>query len=84
DFAMGLLSALAQRGVVVPDDVAVMGVDDVPLAAAFTPPLTTIAADFTELAGALAETVAAVVRQGETSLLPLPLPQHSVVVRRSA
>jgi DNA-binding LacI/PurR family transcriptional regulator len=84
DFAMGLLSALAQRGVAAPDDVAVMGVDDVPLAAAFTPPLTTIAADFSELAGALAETVAAVVRQGETSFLPLPLPQHSVVVRRSA
>ncbi len=39
--AMGLLSALAARGIRVPDDISVTGFDDIPFAAYTTPPLTT-------------------------------------------
>ena len=51
--ALGLLSGLARRGVRVPEDVSVVGCDDVPLAELVAPPLTTIAMP-TEAAGAAA------------------------------
>ncbi|WES64354.1 substrate-binding domain-containing protein [Microbacter sp. GSS18] len=44
--ALGALRALAERGIRVPDDVSVTGVDDIPEAAYFTPPLTTVRIDF--------------------------------------
>lgn len=44
--ALGVLHAFADRGVRVPDDVAIVGFDDIPEAAHFTPPLTTIRQDF--------------------------------------
>jgi DNA-binding LacI/PurR family transcriptional regulator len=47
--ALGLLRALAERGRDVPGDVSVVGFDDVPEAAFFSPPLTTVRQDFNEL-----------------------------------
>jgi DNA-binding LacI/PurR family transcriptional regulator len=47
--ALGLLRALAERGRQVPRDVSVVGFDDVPEAAFFLPPLTTVRQDFGEL-----------------------------------
>jgi DNA-binding LacI/PurR family transcriptional regulator len=47
--ALGLLRALAERGRRVPGDVSVVGFDDVPEAAFFLPPLTTVRQDFGEL-----------------------------------
>jgi DNA-binding LacI/PurR family transcriptional regulator len=47
--ALGLLSAFSERGIVVPDDVSVVGFDDLPEAPYFTPPLTTVRQDFAEL-----------------------------------
>jgi DNA-binding LacI/PurR family transcriptional regulator len=45
--ALGLLRAFHERGIRVPGDVLVAGFDDVPEAAYFTPPLTTVRQDFT-------------------------------------
>jgi DNA-binding LacI/PurR family transcriptional regulator len=45
--ALGLLRAFHEAGVRVPEDVLVAGFDDVPEAAYFTPPLTTVRQDFT-------------------------------------
>jgi LacI family transcriptional regulator/LacI family repressor for deo operon, udp, cdd, tsx, nupC, and nupG len=42
--AVGILSRLADLGVRVPDELSVIGFDDIPLAAMVTPPLTTISA----------------------------------------
>jgi DNA-binding LacI/PurR family transcriptional regulator len=47
--ALGLLRAFAEAGISVPGDVRVAGFDDVPEAAYFTPPLTTVRQDFIEL-----------------------------------
>ncbi|UZN04784.1 EAL domain-containing protein [Cellulomonas sp. S1-8] len=51
--AMAFIEALAADGVVVPDDVAVVGFDDIPEAAEHHPPLSTVAQSFT-LAGSMA------------------------------
>ncbi|MFL1905434.1 LacI family DNA-binding transcriptional regulator [Streptomyces tauricus] len=47
--ALGLLRALHERGRYVPDDVSVIGFDDIPEAGSFLPPLTTVHQDFAEV-----------------------------------
>ena len=47
--ALGMLRALHERGVRVPEDVSVVGFDDIPEAEYFSPPLTTIRQDFDEV-----------------------------------
>jgi LacI family transcriptional regulator len=51
--AVGLLSALQEAGLRVPEDIAVAGFDDIPIARFLTPPLTTVRLAIAEL-GALA------------------------------
>ncbi|MDQ2584131.1 LacI family transcriptional regulator [Saccharothrix yanglingensis] len=48
--ALGILRAMSERGRTVPHDVSVVGFDDVPEAAYFIPPLTTIRPDFDAVA----------------------------------
>ncbi len=47
--ALGLLHGLAKRGVRVPEDISVVGFDDLPEARHFSPPLTTVRQDFHRL-----------------------------------
>ncbi len=47
--ALGLLRALHEAGRSIPGDISVVGFDDIPEAAYFTPPLTTVRQDFGEL-----------------------------------
>jgi DNA-binding LacI/PurR family transcriptional regulator len=47
--ALGLVRALHEAGIEVPRDVSVAGFDDIPQAAYFWPPLTTVRQDFGEL-----------------------------------
>lgn len=47
--AMGLLSALLEAGVRVPDDISITGFDDIPFARYTTPPLTTTSVPVAEL-----------------------------------
>ena len=47
--ALGAMAALQERGLRVPDDVSVVGFDDIPEGAFFHPPLTTIREDYDEL-----------------------------------
>jgi DNA-binding LacI/PurR family transcriptional regulator len=77
--AVGILSRLAALGVRVPDELSVVGFDDIPLAAMVTPPLTTVSAP-TELAGRAAVQAlldrledGAGARQAEVQRLPTTL-----------
>jgi LacI family transcriptional regulator len=47
--AMGLISALAERGLSLPRDMSIAGFDDIPFAAYTTPPLTTASTSASEL-----------------------------------
>ena len=53
--ALGVLRALAEAGRQVPDEVSVVGFDDVPESAFFHPPLTTVRQDFPALGRAALE-----------------------------
>ncbi|MFG2077524.1 DNA-binding transcriptional regulator, LacI/PurR family [Nonomuraea maritima] len=44
--ALGVLRALSEEGVRVPDDISVVGFDDIPESEFFSPPLTTVRQDF--------------------------------------
>lgn len=47
--ALGLMHAIRDAGLDVPGDISIVGFDDIPEAAHFTPPLTTVRQDFAEL-----------------------------------
>jgi DNA-binding LacI/PurR family transcriptional regulator len=83
DMAIGVMRALADAGRSVPDDVSVVGLDDIPSAAYQAPPLTTLRQDF----GAFArQGLERLVRQIEAPTDDLPgVPEQPVhlVVRRS-
>ncbi|UOE44014.1 LacI family DNA-binding transcriptional regulator [Agromyces larvae] len=65
--ALGLLHAYRSAGVRVPEDVSVVGFDDVPEAAYFTPPLTTMRQDFDTLGRDVLATVLDGLRDESTS-----------------
>lgn len=59
--ALGALRALAEGGRRIPEDVAVVGFDDVEDAAEYRPPLTTIRQDFDTLGAAAVESLVALI-----------------------
>jgi DNA-binding LacI/PurR family transcriptional regulator len=46
ELALGFMSRMGDRGLRAPQDYSIVGVDDMPAAAFFSPPLTTVAIDF--------------------------------------
>ena len=83
--AMGALEALHERGVRVPEDVAVVGHDDILLARFGRPPLTTIAQD-PERIGSLAaqimlQMIAGELEQGRHELVPVRLVRRESTMR---
>jgi len=83
DYALLALRALLDAGVRVPDDIAVIGADDLPVAELFTPRLTTIAVDMQELGTSIADTLHQMLSTGTgPDIIPMPAPV--VVVRDSA
>lgn len=62
--ALGLVHGLSERGLRVPDDISVVGFDDLPDARHFLPPLTTVRQDFAAL-GALALQIIIAAIEGE-------------------
>lgn len=69
--ALGLLTGLHEAGLAIPDDISVVGFDDVPDAAYYWPRLTTVRQDFEELAR---RAVAALVGPLDPAASDLPAP----------
>lgn len=79
--ALGLLAAFRDAGVRVPDDVSVVGFDDIPEAAFFSPPLTTLGQDFAALGRGLMDRVDELIAGRETRPGAPLVPE--LIVRRS-
>lgn len=83
DYAFALLAGLRGLDLRAPDDLAVIGVDNVPLAAFADPPLTTVDQNIAVVASYLAAVVTAEIA-GDTTPPAQPEDTFSVVVRESA
>ena len=79
--ALGALQALSERGRRVPDDVALVGFDDIPLAGAAAPPLTTVRQPMAEMGRAIATALLEMV-DARSPRPPLVLPTE--IVRRAS
>lgn len=81
DLALGAIHALQRRGIRVPEDVSVVGVDDVPTAPFLTPGLTTVRQDFSGVGKALVDLALECVEKGEAQARTIPV---ELIVRDSS
>ncbi|HEV7183388.1 MAG: LacI family DNA-binding transcriptional regulator [Actinomycetales bacterium] len=79
--ALGLIHGLSEQGLRVPQDVSVVGFDDIPEAAHFSPPLTTVRQDFVALGQAIMNGLLDILQDVEAPDRALTVPQ--LVVRAS-
>ncbi len=77
--ALGLMSALRERSLSVPDDISLVGFDDIPEAAYLYPPLTTVRQDFAALGELMLQKVLVALEEGDHETTDTPLPTHLVV-----
>jgi DNA-binding LacI/PurR family transcriptional regulator len=80
--ALGLLRAFREKGVRVPEDVSLVGFDDVPEAEFFSPPLTTVAQDFGEVGRRSIDLLLQRLDGGRADVRPVVPPR--LVVRESS
>lgn len=80
--AIGALSALREAGVRVPEEMAVAGFDDIPIARYVSPPLTTVRVSIPELGGQAARRLFEAIRDTKSEQRHELLPTE-LVVRRS-
>ncbi len=81
--AIGAMSAMRERGLSVPDDVSVVGFDDIPEAAYLFPPLTTVRQDFAALGELMIQKLLVSLEEGEPATPDTPLPTR-LIVRESS
>jgi DNA-binding LacI/PurR family transcriptional regulator len=80
--ALGVLLALHERNRRVPEEVSVIGFDDIPESAYFTPPLTTVRQDFDRVGRASLRLLLDQIDSGARSADRVVVPSQ-LVVRRS-
>lgn len=80
--ALGAMLALKERGLRIPADVSVVGIDDIPEAAYLDPPLTTVRNDFESQGRAAMHQLLA--RIENTEVLPSGVKPPLLIVRRSS
>jgi LacI family transcriptional regulator len=80
--ALGAMLALKERGLRVPEDVSVVGIDDIPEAAYFDPPLTTVWIDFDSRGRQTLLTLLAQIERTDVRTVEVPPPR--LIVRRSS
>ena len=79
NMSIGLLSALRERGLRVPEDVSVVGFDDVPEAGYLYPALTTVRQNFSALGELMMQKVLIAVEEPDGVTEDTPLATHLVV-----
>jgi LacI family transcriptional regulator/LacI family purine nucleotide synthesis repressor len=79
--AMGILRALTEQGLRVPDDVSLTGFDDIDVCQYTTPPLTTIRQDRVALGRGAVQRLVAMI-EGTEEATPLMIPTE-LIVRKS-
>ena len=82
--ALGVIAALRARGLTVPQDVSVIGFDDIPEAAFFDPPLTTVNQDFATLGELTMQQVLIAIEEPTSTAEATPIPTRLVVRRSTA
>lgn len=79
--AVAVYSALLGSGLRIPEDVSVIGFDNIPISRYYTPPLTTMGQDFERLAGELVATVDKIVNR-EPGIVPVEV-EPKLIIRNS-
>ncbi len=82
DMALGILLALAERGLRVPEDVSVVGFDNLDASAYYNPPLTTVQQEFTAVGSRAVEMLFGQIERGERDYEQF-LIEPQLVVRKS-
>jgi DNA-binding LacI/PurR family transcriptional regulator len=82
--ALGLLRALHEQGRAVPDEVSVVGFDDMEEAAHFWPPLTTIRQTFVEVGRRSVDALITEIQAGEHHHRPVTVPTELVIRQSTA
>lgn len=82
--AIGVVHALQDIGRIIPDDVAIVGFDDIPAASLASPPLTTVTQDARQAGETLIESILDAVEKGaaENRILPVRLTVRGSSVRQ--
>ena len=83
DMAIGLIRAQLEAGRRVPEDISVVGFDDIPVAAYVTPPLTTVRQPFDEVARQGLALLVHVIEKPDVELPPAADQPVELVVRAS-
>ncbi|NUP17598.1 MAG: LacI family DNA-binding transcriptional regulator [Streptomyces sp.] len=83
DMAIGLIRALTEAGLRVPDDVSVVGFDDIPVSAYVTPPLTTVRQPFDAVAQEGLRLLVQAIEKPDAEPTPANDPPVELVVRAS-
>ncbi|MDX1415992.1 MAG: LacI family DNA-binding transcriptional regulator [Candidatus Promineifilaceae bacterium] len=84
NMAVGVLRAARDFGLLVPDQLSVIGVDDIPMAAYFAPPLTTIRQDFSAIGRQAARLLVRAVKNAVVTKEHLLLPGEMIIRRSTA
>jgi len=82
--AVGVLRAARDAGLLLPDGLSVIGVDDIPLAAYFAPPLTTVRQDFAAIGRRAARLLIRALEDPDARREHLLLPGELIVRRSTA
>jgi DNA-binding LacI/PurR family transcriptional regulator len=83
DMATGLIRALAEAGLRVPEDVSVVGFDDIPVSAYVTPPLTSVRQPLDAVAREGLRLLVQAIEKPDAEPVPVSDPPVELVVRAS-
>lgn len=82
--ALGVIQAIRNQGLRIPEDIAVVGFDDIPISAHFNPPLTTVRQPQTEMGKLGAELLLKVIRKEDEITENIIILKPELIVRRSS